>query len=153
MNEIAKQPDMEVTKSLSTANRGSALIITLGYLAAVTIFASVFLTLLNRTMSNFTQKETKRIAFHIAEGGMDKAIAELRHGRGDYRGEVNVPLGRGRFSVEVNRSDSPEKLQIISTGEVVDGERVISRIRITAEVTIEPSGELRSIVWSGVGKQ
>ena len=135
------------------ANEGTALLLTVGYLAAITIFASTFLGFLNRTASNRNSVERQQICLDIAEGGVDKALAELRNNPNDYRGEKNTSLGAGRFSVEVRRAEKERAYSIVSTGELADGAFVISRTRIIAEVTLSPNGTVRELHWSEVKKR
>jgi len=141
------------TKTASSQVRekgGSALLITVGYLAAMTIFASTFLAFLNRTASNRHQAELKQICLNIAEGGVDKALAELRVRGSDYRGETNTSLGKGRFTVEVKPAAGAGAYAIVSTGEIPDGKRVVSSVRIVAEVTLSSDGTVRELRWSEV---
>jgi len=135
------------------ANEGTALMITVGYLAAMTIFASTFLGFLNRTASNRNSVERQQICLNIAEGGVDKALAELRTSPKDYRGENNTPLGAGRFSVQVETSDEAGTYRVVSTGELFDGTFVVSSVRIIAEVTLSPNGTVRELRWSEVNKR
>jgi hypothetical protein len=139
--------------SQAKANEGTALLLTVGYLAAITIFASTFLGFLNRTASNRNSVERQQICLNIAEGGVDKALAELRTNPNDYRGEKNTSLGAGRFSVEVEQSDQAGTYRVVSTGELFDGTFVISRMRIIAEVTLSPNGTVRELRWSEVKKR
>jgi hypothetical protein len=132
------------------AKNGSALLITVGYLAAMTIFASTFLAYLNRTTSNRHQAELKQLCLNIAEGGMDKALAELRVRGSDYRGETNTSLGKGGFTVQVKPTGGARAYSIVSTGEIPDGKRVVSSVRIRAEVTLSSDGNVRELRWSEV---
>lgn len=132
------------------AKDGSALLITVGYLAAMTIVASTFLAFLNRTVSNWHQTELKQLCYNIAEGGVDKALAELRAHRDDYRGEKNTPLGKGRFTVEVRPTGRAREYAIVSTGELTDGEFVISRACVIAEATLSSTGTVLELNWSEV---
>ena len=139
--------------SRAQANEGTALLITVGYLAAMTIFASTFLGFLNRTASNRNSIERRQICLNIAEGGVDKALAELRTNPNGYRGEKNTSLGAGRFSVEVKRGGEARAHSIVSTGELEDGKLVVSRARIVAEVTLSSTGTVRELHWSEVNKR
>jgi hypothetical protein len=134
----------------SRAKDGSALLITVGYLAAMTIFASTFLTYLNRTASNRHQAELKQLCLNIAEGGVDKALAELRVRESDYRGETNTSLGKGRFTVQVKPTGRAGAYVITSTGEIGDGDFVLASVRIIAEVTLSWDGTVRELRWSEV---
>ena len=135
------------------ANEGTALLITVGYLAAMTIFASAFLGFLNRTVSNRYWAESRQICLNIAEGGVDKALAELRISPNDYRGEKDTPLGAGRFSIDVKPADRKSTFLIVSTGELADGKLVVSRARVVAEVTLSTAGTVRELRWSEVKKR
>ena len=139
--------------SRAQANEGTALLITVGYLAAMTIFASTFLGFLNRTASNRNSIERRQICLNIAEGGVDKALAELRTNPNGYRGEKNTSLGAGRFSVEVKRGGEAGTYIILATGELADGGPVLSRARIIAEVTLSSTGTVHELHWSEVKKR
>jgi len=127
--------------------------VTVGYLAAMTIFASTFLGFLNRTVSNRNSIEREQICLNIAEGGVDKALAELRANPIGYRGEKNTSLGAGRFSVEVKPVGKERTYSIISTGELEDSKLVVPRTRIVAEVTLSPTGTVQELRWSEVKKR
>jgi len=139
--------------SRARAKEGTALLLTVGYLAAMTIFASTFLGFLNRTLSNRTSVERQQICLNIAEGGVDKALAELRVRPNDYRGEKETPLGAGRFSVEVKPGDGTGAYLIVSTGELGEGELVVSRVQVVAEMTLSATGTVRELRWSEVKKR
>jgi len=134
----------------SRSKDGSALLITVGYLAAMTIFASTFLAYLNRTASNRHQAEFKQLCLNIAEGGVDKALAELRVPGSDYCGETNTSLGKGRFTVQVKPTGGAGAYSILSTGEIRDGDFVVSSARIIGEVTLSSDRTVRELRWSEV---
>jgi hypothetical protein len=144
---------MDRLMSQAKAKEGTALLITVGYLAAMTIFASTFLGFLNRTLSNRSSIERRQICLNIAEGGVDKALAELRTNPKDYRGEKNTPLGQGRFSVDVKPAGGAGTYLIVSTGELGAGDLVLSRAHVVAEVTLSAAGTVRELRWSEVKKR
>jgi len=129
---------------------GSALLVTVGYLAVLTILASAFLGYLNRTISNGNRHERKLVCMSIAEGGLDKALAELHVRPDEYRGETDTPLGRGMFSVEVTPGENAGQYKITATAELMDDTTVIARSRVVAAAVISPSGRLRALSWSEV---
>jgi len=141
---------MKLTAIHVRARSGSALMVTVGYLAALTIFASAFLGYLNRTMSSANQNERRLICVSIAEGGLDKALAELRVRPDEYRGETNTPLGQGRFSVKVTPEKRAGEYRITATAELVDDAMVVARTRVVADAVLSPSGRLRALSWSEV---
>jgi len=127
---------------------GSALVVTVVYLAVMTLFASAFIGYLNRTISSAGRAERKLMCIAIAEGGIDKAVAELRVRPNEYRGETNTPLGRGRFSVEVEPGAGEYK--ITATAEIVDGAVVMARSRVVVDAVLTSSGSVRTLRWSEV---
>ena len=127
---------------------GSALVVTVVYLAVMTLFASTFIGYLNRTISSAGRAERKLVCIAIAEGGIDKAMAELRVRPDEYRGETNTPLGKGRFSVEV--VPGAEEYKITATAEIADGAVVMVRARVVADAVLTSSGSVRTLRWSEV---
>jgi len=127
---------------------GSVLVVTVVYLAAMTLFASTFIGYLNRTISNAGRAERKLVCTAIAEGGIDKAMAELRVRPNEYRGETNTPLGEGRFSVEVEPGAGEYK--ITATAEMVNGAVVMARSRVVADAVLTSAGSVRTLRWSEV---
>jgi len=132
--------------------RGFALLMALGYLAVLSMAASVFLVYLNRAVTQGRNTELKTVALHLADAGVDKALAALQTAPEAYAGEAQTPLGEGRFSVEIERNGAPGQCSIISTGEVTDGDRVLSRARVVAEARLDPDGAVRSLDWTEVAK-
>ncbi len=143
---------MKLTHLLPNARAkdGSALLITVGYLAAMTIFASAFLAYLHRTASNRHDAELKQLCLNIAEGGVDKALAELRAQGSAYRGEKDTLLGKGKFTVQVKPAGGAEAYAIVSTGEIRDGDFLVSSVRIRAEVTLSSDRTVQQLRWSEV---
>lgn len=129
---------------------GSALVVTVVYLAVMTLFASTFIGYLNRTISSAGRAERKLVCIAIAEGGVDKALAELRVSRNEYRGEANTPLGKGWFSVEVEPGAGAGEYTITSTAWMLNGTAVIERARVVAETALTSSGSVRTLRWSEV---
>ncbi|MBN2312228.1 MAG: hypothetical protein JXR94_24830, partial [Candidatus Hydrogenedentes bacterium] len=130
----------------SNARRGSAMILALGYLAAISIFAAAFLTLIHRTMSNMARTQRTRAAVTIAEGGIDKAVAQLRAHGADYRGERGTPLGDGRFTV-VAKPAGPAAYRIASEGWLTATHGPGARARVAAELQLDAAGRVRAFRW------
>ena len=147
---LKERRTMKHTTPNGRASKGSALLVTVGYLAAMTIFASTFLSFLNRTVSNQHRTELRQMCLNIAEAGVDKALAELRIHRSDYRGERDTPLGKGRFSVEVKPGNQRGEYSIVSTARVVHRKVALSRARINADVVFSSDGAVRELRWSEV---
>ncbi len=127
-------------------NEGAALMLTLGYLAVITLFASAFLVSLHRTMDGSTRNTVQQQSMAIAEGGLEKALAELRHSAGAYRGELSTPLGEGTFSVEVTAVAQSNAYRIVSTGTLPQGVQTC----ITAKAQLSAQGTVAATRWIGV---
>ena len=128
-------------------SEGTALLLTLGYLAAITLFVGGFITSLHRTMDRHARNEWQQQCQGIAEGGLAKAVAELRRSAGAYRGEEATPLGDGVFSVEVSETGSAGQYRIVSIGELRDGDLTTMRRRLVAEVRLDSGGVVRALRW------
>jgi len=127
--------------------QGSALILAIGYLTVITIFATAFLTLLHHTMSAMKEDQRRQVVANVAEGGLDKAIATLRAQPDTYRGEQNVPLGEGLFSVRVEAAEAPRTYRIVSEARLVDVAARGTHARVEAHLVLTPQGTVRELRW------
>lgn len=84
-------------------------------------------------------------ALHIAEGGVDQAIAKIEDSAGAFSGGFTGSTEDGAFSVVVTRM-SRNRYQIESTGTVRDGEQLGAK-RIL-RVTMEPPVVFRNALFS-----
>lgn len=134
-------------------NEGAALMLTLGYLAAITLFATAFLTSLHRTMDRSNKGYRSQQCMAIAEGGLDKAVAELRRKADAYTGEQDTPLGNGAFSVEVSKVEGLGGYRIVSSGELRHGGVVLARARIEAEARLAPGSGPVEVQWQEVHRK
>ncbi|HIJ74248.1 MAG TPA: hypothetical protein HPP83_09125, partial [Candidatus Hydrogenedentes bacterium] len=74
-------------------NEGTALLLAVGYVGAVSMLAAALLAALGHTITVAGKEEARQIAVAIAEAGIDKAVAELRAAPNTYRGEKQTQLG------------------------------------------------------------
>lgn len=82
-------------------------------------------------------------ALNLAEAGVEIALARLNHDPG-YRGERNVPLGRGVIDVRVRRSGS--RFVIDAWGRVAGPNRELTRrVQVTARRDL--LGRLATETW------
>lgn len=128
-------------------NEGVALLLTLGFLVVLVLFTSVFLASLNRAMTQQTVAERDQRGMAIAEGGLDKALVELRRAPDTYAGEENTPLGSGAFTVAVTRDGEPGLYRIVAAGVSRLNGPPGERACITAEVRFSREGVLRELRW------
>lgn len=93
---------------------GVALLVVLGYMAAITIFSGIFLSMVHIALEsrNHTNKQAEtRI---LAESGVHYAVARIRE-NADFAGEQAHQLGDGAFTVSVTTTPSKDRM-ITSTG-------------------------------------
>lgn len=97
--------------------RGAALFLVVGLLAVLTMMSTTFFAAVNQRQRASHDEEVMTAAFTIAEGGVHKALAVLQSGDRAYTGERATPLGRGQFSVRVERLERPNEYRIVSLGQ------------------------------------
>jgi len=142
---IARDPRRQTPDS-SQSQRGSALFVVMGYLAVIMIMSGAFFALLHVTLRHGNAAQWRQVCLNVAEGGMDKALAELRVNRDAYRGEARTAVGDGEFSVEVT-PQGRDGYRIVSTGCLRYDRFVSAQARITAEVTLGRNGNIDNLRW------
>ncbi|HUW62706.1 MAG TPA: hypothetical protein VMZ06_16990 [Candidatus Bathyarchaeia archaeon] len=115
-------------------NCGTALVLVIGVLAIVTISVSSFLALLHASINYTRREEAHAWCVHVAEAGLEKAVAELRAGRAAYTRESDTPVGVGEFSIGVSGVNG--RYTITSRGRIARGGLTTVRT-LQAEVRIE----------------
>lgn len=128
-------------------NEGAALFLALGYVTAVTLFASLFLASINRGIEGCTYREAEQQCMAIAEAGLEKALVALRRAPEAYRGEQDTALGAGAFNIAVTPGEQPGCYRIVSTGTLRDETDVYARARIEAEACLSADRALRALRW------
>jgi len=128
-------------------DEGMALYLVIGFLAALMIASGAFFTLLHRTIDHAHAADRHQVCLHIAEGGLDKALAELRARPGSYDGEEETPLGRGLFTVQLEPSQTSGMYRVASTGILRDGPVVLARARVAAMIAVTPEGAVAVLEW------
>lgn len=128
-------------------SEGTALFMVLGYLAAMTLLASVFAAALHRTLDRQNFAEKRLVAAAIAEGGLEKALVALEAHPDTYRGETGTPLGAGRFTVEVIPGDASGEYRILSEGALVYDGVALHRVEVQAVVRFK-GRRLEALRWS-----
>ena len=140
-------PNYERAPSLRPDEQGAALFLSLAYLTAMTILASVAFSAVHQSMKGRLVAERHMVALAIAEGGLEKALWELERDPEGYRGETESPLGEGQFLVTVDPNDESGRYTIIAVGERLSDGRTIYGVAITAKVRIE-NGGAQIFSWS-----
>ncbi len=124
---------------------GSALLMAVVLVMVLSIGASAVWHYLHVTLKETTRQEKLTMAMHLAEAGLDKAVAALR-ARPGYKGEQKTPLGRGRFSVTVTKA-AAGGFHLVSTGEVAEDGRVQGTVVLAAELTLGPDHTVKRYHW------
>ena len=125
-----------------------ALFLVLGFLAILMIGSAAFFTLLNRSLDYRHADQKRQVCLGLAEGGMDKALAELLARRGAYEGEANTQLGDGAFTVEVLPGGGVYR--IVSTGFLSHAGKAMREAKIVGDVVLAPDGSLSELRWTEV---
>ncbi len=128
---------------------GMALFLVIGLLAVLMIGSAAFFSLMNHTMSRAHTGEQRQVCLNLAEGGVDKALAELCARPNAYAGESDTLLGEGAFTVEVRPGNSPGTYQVVSTGFLRDGKYTLARAQVEADVVIA-GNRIESLRWTEV---
>ena len=128
---------------------GFAMILVLGFIMVVTLFATAFLRATHSNLNEGRRVARDQVCVHLADAGVNQAIAMLRGNGTAYEGEKGTPLGDGAFDVAVEPLPQPRHYRIVSTGYLPD----IDPVRPTrASVTVEArvmvdSGSARIQEW------
>ncbi len=125
---------------------GSALLMAVVLVMVLSIGAAAVWHYLHVTLRETARQEKLTMALHLAEAGLDKAVAELR-ARPGYQGEQKTPLGRGRFSVTVTPQAASGGFQLVSTGEVAEDGRVQGAVVLAAELALGPDRTVKRYHW------
>ncbi|MBI4559175.1 MAG: hypothetical protein HY706_16445 [Candidatus Hydrogenedentes bacterium] len=135
----------------SARDQGVALLVVVGYLAIITMFAAALLRALNISLDESKRAEHVAISLNLAEAGLDKAAAAL-HANPGYRGETATPLGDGNFSVEVIPGEQPSTFRLVSVGELRYDDIPLHRSRIVAYLRLAADASVQELHWTEVKK-
>jgi len=127
--------------------RGAAIILAVILVAVMSIGVSAVWKYLHVTLGEEKRMENAEAALHLAEAGLEKAVAELRVRPDGYRGEICTPLGAGRFSVEVRPGSAHAVYHIVARGEVGEGRFIRAHKTLVAELVLSPGNEVRRFHW------
>ena len=103
------------------SKRGSATLLAIIFLSVLVTLAGALTSNLMRAYSMRGKDNLEAKAFHIAEGGLHKALWELSSSSANYAGEKETSLGEGAFTIEVVALEGkPLKRIVTSTGYTFD---------------------------------
>lgn len=126
--------------------RGAAMLMTLTFLAILTISVTATLSWFHATHRYTRGSEARLVCAHIAEAGIEKAIAELRVGNLSYAGESDTVIGDGTFSVGVLGNGDRGSYTIESTGRLPRGADMVT-VRLRCDIELSPSRDVTSLQW------
>jgi len=138
---------MTYTAKPRRSENGAALMLVLGYLAAVTLFASAFLATLHRSLDRSNKEYYTQRCAALAEAGVDKAVAELRRNPAAYAGEQQTPLDEGHFTVTVVAAGRDGAYRIVSAAALEGQQRAMGEVRVTAEILLSGDGAVQTARW------
>jgi len=130
--------------ALDSSSGGMALVLALGVLLALTALSTALLTSFHASYRQAQNRERQARCLNIAEAGIEKALVEYRINSAWYTGEEDTPFGSGSFSVAIT-GIGPERFTVQSTGTLIHGPAVQSRIVV--EARIDPGGRVRVLRW------
>ncbi len=133
-------------------NKGSALIMAIVLIAVLGISNAALWKYLHVTLAQQARQERSEIAQHLAEAGLERAVALLRVD-GEYRGEQGTELGAGVFSVAVERTAAPRGYRIVSTGEITYEGATLAKRVLEAALLLSTDGAVQGYHWRAVEKQ
>lgn len=104
-------------KLLRLNQSGQTLVLTLIILTAVMVMTLVIISGSLTFFQNARYATERTQALHLAEAGIDKAVASFNSTAGTYNGETDTQLGAGVFSIKITSKDASTSI-IESTGYV-----------------------------------
>ncbi len=119
--------------------RGSILLIALGVIALVSLFAFVALGNIISTHTLLRNSENWERAVAIADAGIESAIAALQKDA-SFAGEEETAFGGGTFTAEVIRPASAEDIRLIRSRSIFKpNPRRTYRKELLVAVRVSPS--------------
>ena len=128
-------------------NRGSALVVVVGYTLALSLFAGVFWSQVHQRLAAEQRLDRRQAALNAAEAGIDRALAVLRTGDGSYAGGEET-IGAAAYRSEVTALGGG-LYRVASEGWAPLDSLVAQRIRVTA--VVRPRGPGGIVQWETGG--
>lgn len=130
---------MHLPSLMSVSNeRGSATLLAVIFLSVLLTLTVALGSIIGRAYSMSGKGCLRAKAFHIAEGGLHKAMWKLSRSPADYAGEKETLLGEGAFTVEVSSLEGEPGRRIITSSGRASDERS-PRVKLKAVVRLRPS--------------
>ncbi len=133
--------------SVRDRQQGSVLLAAVVMVMILGLGGAALLKYLHVTLAETKRHENTEIALHLAEAGLDKAVAMLRVQPQTYRGESATPLGVGSFSVRVKPEEKQGAYRLSATGTIGEEGRVRLAKTLEAQLSLSPAGEVTRYSW------
>lgn len=126
-------------------NAGVAMVLALLLVAIMGITGAALWKRLHITFAEMRRVEDAEVTLHLAEAGLEKAVAMLRRDPA-YPGESGTALGEGAFSVAVERTGSGS-YRLWAEGVLESKPVVQHRTVLLGELTLGPGGRVSAYRW------
>jgi len=129
----------------NTKSRGSALLIAILLVAILGIGSAALFKHLNRSFDDYNRFEHDLKIVHLADAGIDTAIAALR--KGNAPETLELALGEGAINVIIAPEKDAGTWRITSEAALQYEGIVRATGTYTATVRIMPNGNVRRLSW------
>jgi len=130
---------------------GSALLIAVLLVAILGIGTAALYRHLNRSFDDYARFERDLKITHLADAGIDAAIAALR--RDDAPETLELALGEGVVCVSIGGAAAPATHRIVSRAQLNHDGVVRASGTYVAEVRLMPDGAVQRLSWQREKKQ
>ena len=136
-----------INQSKKVNAQGSALILAVVLVGVMSIGSAALWQYLHGTLREQSRNAQLDTAQHLAEAGLDKAVAMLRRDVA-YATEQDTPLGDGTFSVAVERPAAAGAYLILATGKLGDEVVVRATRTLVGELPVDSTGTIETYHWT-----
>ncbi len=140
-------------RTINGHNRGSALLIAVLLVAVLGIGAAALFKHLNNSFEEHRRFERDLTVAHLADAGIDAAIAALRANSTLTPEPFERALGEGIVRVDIAAKDSAAAYRITSRAALRHEGITRAADTYTADVRIMPTGEVRRLSWQREKRQ
>lgn len=137
-------------RTRARSNEGTAMILVVAILMIMMIGSSAFLYYFNRTQDRSRNSERHQMCLNLAEGGIDKAAAQLAAGS-IPPGKQEMALDDGEISIETQPAPETGEYLVTSTALMRGGSIVQTKARVEARLLVS-GGKVRTLEWQEVMK-
>ncbi len=137
----------------NTTTRGSALLMAVVLIAVLSIGAAALFKHLHDSFEEYRRYERDTTVLHLADAGIDKAIAALRHTDRPTPETLEFTLGEGVIQVHIAAADDAGAYHITSQAALRYEGITRATDTYTAVVRVMPGGDVRRLSWKREKRQ